>query len=225
MAESPARTVLAPAGCSASINHSITQSLNQSIKSNQIKSNQIKSINQSNQIKSINQSNQIKSKQSINCGISQCRVSQICPVHSTMARSFESLSCPLSHFARPEFFVQTLQLAEGEMARKLFWCVRLLLDAASPTVQLVAPYGAILLPNWFDLSAEPVCCIEAPAARSNSICSPNNSSLGTETVYGWVWQYGNHGNHGNLQIENWMRMPWGKYSQMEVQLTFWDATC
>jgi hypothetical protein len=182
------------------VHQSITQSINQSLnqtKPNQIKSNQ--SINQSNQ--SINQINQSinQSNQSINCGISE---SQICPVHSTMARSFESLSCPLSHFARPEFFVQTLQLAEGEMARKPFWCVRLLLDAASPTVQLVAPYGAILLPNWFDLSAEPVCCIEAPAARSNSICSPNNSSLGTETVYGWVWQYGNHGNHGNLQIEN-----------------------
>ena len=43
---------------------------------------------------------------------------QNCPVYSTMARSFESSSCPLSHFARPEFFVQTLQLAEGEMARK-----------------------------------------------------------------------------------------------------------
>ena len=48
------------------------------------------------------------------------RSSQNCPVHSTMARSFESLSCPLSHFARPEFFVQTLQLAEAEMARKTF---------------------------------------------------------------------------------------------------------
>jgi len=59
VAESPARTVLAPAGCSASINHSITQSLNQSIKSNQIKSNQ--SINQ---IKSNQSINQIKSNQS-----------------------------------------------------------------------------------------------------------------------------------------------------------------